>query len=57
LRVGHLEQVQSRDRAGHVHQRIDSSELREGPRHDRLGGLGIAKIAFDDERLRAAMQP
>jgi hypothetical protein len=51
LFVGHLEQVDPRNRAGNVQQRVDTTELCQGPVDDGFGSRWRHEIQIDGERL------
>jgi hypothetical protein len=53
LRVGHLEEVNLRNRAGDVEKRVDSAEQCESLIDDALRRLRLGEIALDHERFCA----
>ena len=53
LRIGHLEQVDLRHRAGDVEQRVDAAERGQGLIDHGLCGLRLGQVGIDDQRFRA----
>jgi hypothetical protein len=53
LRVGHVEQVNLRNRAGDVEKRVDATERGESLIDRVLGSLRLREIARDHKRFRA----